>query len=650
MSNFALRIAQAHEDDTPAFYAYAYKDPALFAGDYPIGIPVAVAVPFRVATSATVWIPSLLWRYLDIDPYRVMWLFTFAQGLTIGLSIYVLAIVSVRSRTVAAIAVAFAYLATPWGWDPANYRGGADWTFVPYAAHLVIAPVLLGFASAILSRKGFALLFLAAAALIHPGLAVFACLILALYWLRDVVDSFSTDSLRWMLGLAAVAALAVGPAIVTQATLPDAPVPVAELMAGLRPNQHIWPWGYRGQWEFGLSTTIAWLALGALAWRCRNDFSRNVGRMWLASITAAFLLSVSHIAGAVFQIPMLLTLIGLRSWTWVALLSLPLVARYWVAHLESGHVVSAFVTLLCVGLPVLATQYALFWPLVVCLLLVDLSHGRLSAATFAVRRSQARLLVSLALAVLVVWSVALVLLPSIGGLVPAGASATWVALLWGYSPLPGRDSLANLLELAALGGLVAVGSGYIRDRVRARGTARSGRWPALASAFVVVYAACALGVGWHSAEAAGNPDSSDAMAVRVQLWARDHTPASAVFLAPVDGWRTLARRRMISPFTRESYAYIAPRGAKQWRDRLLAFYGISQAEGEAKRGNTVTLEERARFRRFREPDFLRFASEFGATHLVLPVCYPVTDQVRLDLPMPYSNTCFVVYSLGQAGP
>jgi hypothetical protein len=652
MRNFSLRIAQAHEDDTPAFYAYAFKDPALFAGDFPIGIPVAEAVPLKVATSAMVWIPSVLWRYLDVDPYRTMWLLTLVQGLSIGLSIYVLTITMVRSRTVAALAVIFGYVATPWCWDPANYGGGASWTFLPYPAHLAIAPTLLAFACVVRGRNVAALALLGTAALIHPTLTLFACLILGLYWLFEAVESRSATSLRWLMGLAGVGLIAVLPGLWVQLTLPGGPLPRAELMAGFRQNQHLWPWGYEGRWNFSVPTTLAWLVLGALAWRWRAGFSRNVGRLWVSALAAVVVLSLSHIAGAVFEIPTLLNLSGLRSWMWLALLSLPLVAYYWSAHLQSGNVVSAVAVLLCVLLPLVAGEYPLFWPLVLCLLLTDLSEGRLAGAAFTVRRWQGRALLSLALGVMIGWGMALVFIPYFPPeLAGSRLLAGWYRLSWGYGRLPGQSTRVMVLGIAVVGGLAASAFRQFVERLRVRTPAmgRAGMGMLACRLLVVVSAAYVGWTDWRAAEAAGNPQSSDAMTVQLQLWTRDHTPPSSLFVVPIDGWRTLSQRRMISPFTRESYAYVAPRGAKERRDRMLAFYGISKADAAAKRGGRMLLEERARFRRFREPDFIRFAAEFGATHLVLPVCYPVTDQVTFDLPLVYRNPCYAVYRL-DGGP
>src|SRR6187200_3310152 len=61
MRSFDLRISNMHCDDGPIFYALAFKDRALFAGDIQGGSPIDVRVNFKVISSAQNWIPALAW-------------------------------------------------------------------------------------------------------------------------------------------------------------------------------------------------------------------------------------------------------------------------------------------------------------------------------------------------------------------------------------------------------------------------------------------------------------------------------------------------------------------------------------------------------------------------------------------------------------
>ena len=107
----------------------------------------------------------------------------------------------------------------------------------------------------------------------------------------------------------------------------------------------------------------------------------------------------------------------------------------------------------------------------------------------------------------------------------------------------------------------------------------------------------------------------------------------------------MARRRVLDPFTRENYAYVATLEAKQHRNHLLYFYGIPEETGRRLMGEQITQIEMDRFREFREKEFLRFRSEFGVTHLVLPTQYRFTEVTDLKLPILYRNDYYIVYLL-----
>jgi hypothetical protein len=160
---------------------------------------------------------------------------------------------------------------------------------------------------------------------------------------------------------------------------------------------------------------------------------------------------------------------------------------------------------------------------------------------------------------------------------------------------------------------------------------------------VALYCGWFLWSKWQAAELLSRSSFVDAL--EVQLWARDHTPPSSLFLYPGDGWRTISLRRQLSPYTRESYSYSAPYQAEEFRDRLLAFYGFSVEEGERLRGNEISAMEQNLFSNFTESDFMRFASEFGVQYLVLPSIYKVTATTDFDFPIAYENQYYIVYEL-----
>jgi len=644
MRNFELRMANLQEDDGPIFYAHAFRDPVLFEGDSAHGLPMSLLVPTKVITSAMIWIPALLWRYLDIDPYMTTWLITLVQGLSIGLSIYVLTLAIVHERVVAALATIFAYVAAPWSWNLANYQATSSWNFLPYPANLAIAPVMLVFACLIYGRDRATLLLLIVAGLIHPSLALYACAIVGIYWLWEGIHSRSTATLRRMAGLVLVGIITILPALFVKMTLAGDSLPRDEIIAGMRQNQHIWPWGKETVWSFSLPTTLKWLVLAILSLRWRAEFSREVQRLWLAAWVGVSAVSLSHVIGAVWQIPLLLNLIGLRSGMWLALISLPLVMYYWYAHIRSGRWLGAVLSMLCLAFPLYARECALFWPLIAGLLLVDASQGCLIAWKFSLPAWCRLGLQAIALCVLIAWSVFFLAMPFAPKVVPGSLLETLSQLTWSVlDPLPERAGRVTIVVAVALLGLMGWRLGQPRRTARAILPVGYPRvlFSALVSLTIVLYGAGFLWIKWQEAENERASSLSDML--EVQLWAREHTLPSALFVVPSGGgWRTMSLRRKLFPFTHEGYAYVSLSQAKGHRDRLLNFYGISAEEARELRGSRVRQLQDQRFWRFEENDFLRFASEFGAAYLVLPRYSWLPAYV---LPLAYENPSYVVYRL-----
>ena len=157
---------------------------------------------------------------------------------------------------------------------------------------------------------------------------------------------------------------------------------------------------------------------------------------------------------------------------------------------------------------------------------------------------------------------------------------------------------------------------------------------------LTVYASGFVVQQWK--RAIGVRQSSAIQILDVQLWAKEHSPRSSVFVVPESGWRTMSQRRQFDPFTCESYAYVVKQESLEYRNRLLRFYGITEEEGRRLRGISIFRKEYERFNAFTERDYLRFASEFGATHLVLS--HDERTQ-SFSLPRVYENSGYLVFRL-----
>jgi hypothetical protein len=647
MRNFKLSIAN-FGDDNPIFYAQAFKEPVLFSGDSLFGFPLDSLVDLKVVTSVMVWIPALLWRYLNIDPYSSTWLLTLIQGFSMILAVYVLAIAMVNDRLAAAIAAIFAAITAPWMWGLANFGNNADWTFLPYAAQLAMAPVLLAFV--FLIRRGktvVTLLLLVVGGLIHPTMALYACAMIGIYWLWEGSQSSWRRVLWRLAGLLAAVFVIMLPSLWVMLTQTIDQLPQAKIIAGMRPNQHLWPWNSQHIWGFSWRTVLKWLGLAILSWRYEASFAPPLRRLWLATLAGAGLLSLSQIIGIVIQNPTLITLIGLRSFCWVALLSLPLIAYYWYSHLRSDSLPGVVLSLICLVLPFYSARYALFWLPILGLLAVDASQGQISFLKFTLSDWMRHSLIWSACALVLGWAAIFLLLPTEFLSTPPSWVTVLAELTWGqYYSLPSPAIRIKLLVVILVLGSLLWGVSQLRTVMPLKFPKfiqQDTLMPLSMGIIVAIYGGWFLWSNWQAADLLSR--SSLVNTLEVQLWARDHTPPSTLFLYPGDGWRTLSLRRQLSPYTRESYSYSAPYQAEEFRDRMLAFYGISAEQGERLRGDEIVAIERNLFGNFTESDFMRFASNFGAQYLVLPSIYKVTATIDFDFPVAYENQYYIVYKI-----
>ena len=621
MRNFDLRMANLHTDDGPILYAHVAKTPDLFAGDYQVGSPILLRTRFKVITSAMVWIPTLLWKYLNIDPYLSTWAITFWQIISIGISIYFFSLEITNKRVVAILAALFAYSAGVWAWAPANYGNSLNDLLFPYAANLAIAPILFSFIYLPRERISLTFFFLLIGGLIHPNLAVYAGFIIGIYWLWVGYRKKDKNFWKPILGLAITGIIIILPALSVQLAYAGETPSHEVLMAGIRQNQHIWPWGFEGRWKYSSQITILWLILALLSFRWVGELEHKFKHLWVATLIGASLLGFSQIIGTIFEIPTLLNLIGLRSFLWLALISLPLVINYWYKYLRSGDWLGVLLSILFLSLPLFVKEYALFSVLVFAFIFLDISQEHI-----------------------LIWKIALSPKIRYGFKVTAGGfllaflfifitSSKFLGsfLAEAFSTLSTRSIFLALclfltffIHLLHKENFIDLKPVYI-----------------LNSLLILGYASGLLWKIWKNEK--NIPDATVSY-LDVQLWAKENTPPSSLFVVPEGGWRTMSLRRRLSPFTRENYAYITSIEAMEHRERLLAFYGILSSEALDMKGDDIYYLEHELFENFDEDDFLRFNTEFGARYLVLSI-YQYPEKPELCFPVAYQNQYYRVYKL-----
>lgn len=635
MRPYQLRVGQFWEDDTPILYANAFKEPAKYAADYQSGLPFGDLQTLKLGTSAMNWLPAVLWRYGDLRPYAVVWLLTFVQGAGIGIALYVLARSGGADAATGMLATVITYAAIPGNWNLANYGNDGSWTFLPYPAHLALVPIFLAFAAVLRDRVALSGLGLVAAAIIHPGLALQALGIVCLDWLADLRRLTRGDLLHragWILACAGAAV--VPPQLVIAFTAPADALSAPELMEGMRQNAHLWPWSNPSWLRASVFPTLGWISIAAIAW-VGGAGQVRLRRLWLMSVAGAVILSGSHLLGAAIGNPSMLSVVGLRSWMWPAMLGVILVADLAGRQLRDGRWLVAAGAAICLSLPVAARNFGIAPVPVICLgLAVVTGFPVIRQGSWG--RSISWALTAMIAIVLAAWLVLFTYWPPLTEW-PDSAKMAAFGLFF-HSAIA---SAARQLLVAAVVVVAAI-SAVLSQRAPQTRTAWSMyAWTGVAVAYAVGFGL----VEARAAAAATQPQSSDWQTLALYDWARNQSPADALFVVTRPGWRTLAERRRLDPFTRESYAYFAPRGADRWRRRLLGFYGIERSDA---RGPVIVKRQIAAFRTFGEADFVRFAAEFGATHVVIPTCYPETDRTRFDLPLDYENACYRVYAISPA--
>ena len=399
MWNFGINMATLHEDDGPIFYAYAFKDPSLFEGDYPIGFPLSILLPFKVMTSGMVWIPAMSWKYFDLDPFMMTGVLTLFQGVLLGLSIYIFSLAVIQKKAVAFIATIFAYSAAPWTWAPAGYGNISTWTFLPYAATLATSPILLAFACVLKKRELMAFFLLAFAGLIHPGITLHAAIIMGMFFLIRGMKEYSRALvMRQLAGLAFVVIVTILPSLWMQATINFEALDTVETMAGMRHNQHVWPWGFQGRWYPGIATMLTWTLFALVSLRWKNDWTSGTLTLCLSAFVGACIMGLTQIVGGIFENLTLLNFVGLRSFMWFTLIALPLIVNYWHAHLRYNTFIGIVSVLICLTVPFWVREYPAlrFSPLIFAFLYLDMREGYLSFWRFSPENKRNMILILIA--------------------------------------------------------------------------------------------------------------------------------------------------------------------------------------------------------------------------------------------------------------
>ena len=652
LQDFPLRLGGSWNNDNPILYAYSFKHPELFNELYVGPCLLRIWRPIAVVSSMQNWIPTCLYTYFNIDPHPVTLVITCIQGAGIGVGVYVLANVITRNRVVGLIATIYCYMAYPWGLNLANYGFNSEWTFFPYAAYGAIGAVLISFAFVVTAKHWFwsypVLLY---AGLMHPMMGFYAAAIIGVHYLRLLM---LREISVWRLALLALTvAVFVTPGMVVSSSVDGTSVAKDELLSGLLVNPHHNPWNGHDRVHYAWLALVWWMLLAFLAWKRRERYSERYWQLWQAAVVATVLFSCSHQVGIKFGIPFFLGIIGLRSTTLLALLSIPLVIDYLVENLQSGDVIRVLNSVLLFTLPFLGAEYALVGYLTISFVMLDLSTGWFGPFQVSISGTWRTISRRASEIALVGWMISFVWIstlqiPQPGLLFRINSALTWR----GYHSNPELNLRLQLLIVAIVICAVAKLFPRLMDALNKLFLKN----PTVESSFVssspshrrgmlwmmtVAYSACLLGFAWQTRIALH--DSKKPAILDLQRWARHHSPANSLFLTTFRcGWVSGSMRRNMHTLSSEPYSYKGFHEVKQRRDRLLAFYNIPQDFAALHRGHKINSLQKQLLSRFEEADYIRFAEEFGVTHLVTRISIL---SLRAKLPVLYHNDRFIVFDL-----
>ncbi len=643
MSKYNLRIATLPQDDGPIFYADVYKYPNNYTGVYQYNYPTQEIIKLKVFTSAPNFLAAMLWRFIGIDPYWTTFIILIVQTAGLGIAVYYFVRSIVQNKIIAVMATVFSYPAQIQNFTPANYGPIPYDVVFPYSAYLSIPPVLLGFVLMVRGKywRSLAMLFLAG--LIHPNLAIYAAGIMGLYWIwEDVLNKDFVQGIRHAIGIIVVGLLFMAPTMylyMSQSYSYSATSDI-QFIAGIKSNQHLWPW--KPFWSyFSLQAFLAWLCLAIISWRYRMDFNPLYQRLWMVCLIAGLFFSILQILGGILESPLLLNLGGLRSTTWLSLVSLPLIINYWYECLRSRHFLFITLALLYYFLPLGAkASYNYSWLLILAFAMMEVSQVAVSFSKKILARFMPRLLTcSASLSVALMMVSYLKLLPDNSQRSLQGLSLiTWTG-----------DTIWDLPErILAISAIVVIAVLIVKLNLASFGSAKIQSvnlinklsFETTIQFVVVLFSVYYLTLQMSSPNYKVGSDADYVM--QAQRWANEHTPPSSLFVTDLP-WMNFSRRGRFYPFTREADQYLSSQNAEQFRLRLLRFYGITDEKAELYRGNAILQEEIAKYADFQENDFLRFANEFGASHLVVLT----TRGTLLTLPVVYQNEYVRIYSLGR---
>jgi hypothetical protein len=590
VGNFQVRLANISSDDGIVAKAYFLKFPERYQHD-----PQLKYQALGGFASAMNWVPALLFKYFDVNPEGFEIGFVFLQNILLGLSMYLLALLLTGRSEAAWVSVAFVMLTRPHWSNLASY-GDLDW--MAYAAHLAVPLILLSASFTLEGRRLWGNVLLLIAGAIHPSLALYYIVMLAIYFaFFERTRPTLKERLKDILVLTLFAVAIVLPPKIILHGIPE--IPSDLVFQNLLGNKHIFP-----TWD-ALAENIQFIALLLVLtyFGLATLKSPKAKRFLIAVWSASFILCVTPILGYLLKNNDLLRLIGHRSSELAILFSIPLAAYHLVYVFQN----SGFLKRFAVAFFLIPTGYVLSDPTPVMYALIFLTApiSLLKSLSASQRRG-----LELSLSVVGTAWLAFVLFSHRGQI--------WE---WKFSIIvPGL--------IASLPGIIEFYPRVVPARLKAHTV------PTLAIGLCV---ACMFVVGLHKSKKSGSSSTTGEFRKFYDLesWVKERTPPDANFII-VDntvygGWRNLTLRPLIPLFTRPPYLMSEESEASNLK--VKAFFDLQfHHKNSSEPGACVPCLDRE--------GLLALKDALDANYIVVR-----RERPEMPLPVAYENELFKVYEI-----
>lgn len=305
--HYGLANANATGDDLLPGVAEVYLNKERYKSD-----EMALYINEQVFSSLYLYAPILITKYLGIS-IRTIW------SVLLVFQIFILPILFARGtlRRKGLMAALIVFTATilmqlqAWNLSLFGYIN------VPYAAYVALPPLIVALLFVAKFKTGRGALLLGIGTLIHPAMGAYALAITGLFLLLRWQDH---RDWKHFLNITA-AGIAVLPPILNSAWAQSERVSRPEHLEAIMLWMHGIPWKSPFRWTEVVPHFAAWIPV--LAYTIVVLRKTAYRSLLLAASAGAVLLSLSHIAGVLLEIPTLILLSGLRSWTIVAILWAP---------------------------------------------------------------------------------------------------------------------------------------------------------------------------------------------------------------------------------------------------------------------------------------------------------------------------------------